>query len=51
MCPILCNNHGKYENGKCICDRGWQGIECSLPSDQCEIADCNGYGDCIAGKW
>jgi hypothetical protein len=51
ICPVLCNNHGKYENGKCICDYNWKGSDCSITLDQCEVSDCNGFGDCIAGRW
>ena len=51
MCPVLCSNNGKYENGKCICEYNWKGSDCSITSDQCEVSDCNGFGDCIAGKW
>ena len=50
-CPILCNGHGKYENGKCSCYFDWHGPECEIPIDQCEVANCNGNGICESGKW
>lgn len=50
-CPLLCSGHGKYENGKCMCDLEWHGNECQIPIDRCEVPNCNGNGECINGIW
>ena len=50
VCPIFCNGHGQYLQGSCHCESGWKGRECTLRSNECEIADCNGNGLCIDGS-
>ena len=49
-CPILCNGHGNYENGRCSCFGNWHGKECEIPIDQCEEPRCNDNGICENGK-
>jgi teneurin len=49
-CPIVCNNHGKYQDGKCVCDLPWKGKECELTVDQCLDPNCSQNGNCIKGK-
>lgn len=36
-------------NGECFCNPSWKGKECQLREDECEVADCNGHGDCMDG--
>lgn len=50
MCPVLCSGRGDYVNGRCQCNPGWKGRECSLKHDECEVPDCNGHGKCSGGK-
>ncbi len=50
MCPLLCNSHGEYRDGKCECHPGWKGRECALRHEECEVSDCNGRGRCQRGE-
>ena len=49
VCPLLCNGHGDYVNGECVCQPGWKGKECNLRYEECEVTDCNGHGHCVEG--
>ena len=49
VCPLLCNAHGSYVSGECICQPGWKGKECQLRHSECEVSDCNGHGRCVDG--
>ncbi|CAM1325684.1 TENM2 (predicted) [Pycnogonum litorale] len=49
QCPILCSDHGMYAEGICQCSEGWKGQDCSIPSNQCEVRDCNRNGRCESG--
>ena len=54
-CPNDCRGHGQcvasYEGGAgaglpaCVCDKGWQGVDCSRPA--CP-GNCSGHGGCAA---
>ena len=50
VCPLLCNSHGDYRDGRCECHPGWKGRECSLRHEECEVSDCNGHGRCQQGR-
>ena len=47
MCPLLCNAHGSYVSGECVCQPGWKGKECQLRHSECEVQDCHGHGRCM----
>ena len=49
VCPLLCNAHGSYVSGECVCQPGWKGKECQLRHSECEVSDCNGHGRCVDG--
>ncbi len=50
VCPLLCNAHGEYRNGRCECHPGWKGRECELKHEECQVSDCNGNGRCQGGR-
>ena len=29
---VQCNNRGRCNEGFCLCEHGWQGIDCSIPN-------------------
>jgi hypothetical protein len=47
-CPNQCSGHGQCLAGKCICNTGWTGPDCSTQS--CPVQDCSGHGNCINGQ-
>ncbi len=40
---INCGEHGHCSNGSCICNDGWSGNGCNIPT----ICECSIYGTCI----
>lgn len=48
-CLPSCSDHGQYdlETAQCICDRHWNGPDCSRPV--CSL-DCGSHGRCDSGK-
>lgn len=46
FCPVLCSGNGIFQAGICYCHYGWKGTNCDVPSNKCEVASCNGHGQC-----
>ncbi len=48
-----CGSHGTCENGVCVCEEGYSGIDCGIPPiDLCEGVECDRcfvceYGECV----
>ncbi|KAI8515001.1 hypothetical protein Bbelb_075920 [Branchiostoma belcheri] len=45
-CPKNCFHHGLCMGTSCVCDRGWEGDDCSKFHCK-EIGNCNGVGECV----
>ena len=45
-CPSACSAHGKCWQGRCLCDPGYEGYDCSLLSE----CDCHQRGVCAHGR-
>jgi len=43
-CLNNCSMHGECVDGKCVCDPGYYGEDCS--NKKCD-KDCNGHGKCV----
>lgn len=46
VCPVLCSGNGIFTSGKCHCHQGWKGVDCNVPSNICEVPNCNRNGQC-----
>ncbi|XP_051892778.1 tenascin-R-like isoform X5 [Pristis pectinata] len=46
-CPANCNDRGTCIDGKCVCEAGFTGEDCSI-EDSC-LNDCSDQGRCING--
>ncbi|XP_078681771.1 protein bark beetle-like [Branchiostoma floridae x Branchiostoma belcheri] len=45
-CPNACSRHGGCFLRTCICERGWEGEDCSKPNCK-ERNDCGEFGTCV----
>ena len=46
----VCNGHGKKKDGKCVCDAGWSGDDCSVkttPPTSCSAGKYLNNGKCV----
>lgn len=46
--PANCSGHGECVNGRCRCQKGWQGVACD--SLLCEPPTCGPHGVCSEGR-
>jgi cysteine-rich repeat protein len=56
-CPNACSLHGQCSDGNCLCDVGWRGVDCSIPTCY-DVLNCSRRGTCVApnecacsGQW
>ncbi|XP_078442149.1 uncharacterized protein LOC144711888 isoform X2 [Wolffia australiana] len=47
-CINQCSGHGHCRGGFCQCERGWYGIDCSIPSAQSFIGEWPGWLNTVA---
>ncbi|XP_035690047.1 uncharacterized protein LOC118425346 [Branchiostoma floridae] len=45
-CPNACSHRGRCEGRTCICDRGWEGEDCSKANCR-DRNDCGEFGTCV----
>jgi len=44
-----CSGHGKCVDKGCVCDQGWEGSSCQIPTSLCKDLSCSGQGTCNSG--